>query len=114
MSRVLKAITLLVLTSSLFWFRETANAQYLTGAAKVKVVADIMQCCVREYDRKPNNMPRPYAEKYCQCYAEGVVDHLPAEEFKDADSPASNEAISREAKRCYQIVRDEIMRSISR
>jgi hypothetical protein len=114
MSRVLKAVTLLVMPLPLFWFQETANAQYLTGAAKVKVVADIMQSCIAEYDRKPNHMPRPYTEKYCQCYAQGLVDHLPAEEFKDADPAASNEAITGEAKRCYQIVRDEILRNISR
>jgi hypothetical protein len=114
MSSALKAITLLILASPLFWFRETANAQYLTGAAKVKAVADIMQSCMGEYDRKPNRMPRPYAEKYCQCYAEALVDRLPAEEFKDADSPASNEAITTEAKRCYQVIREEILQSIGR
>lgn len=101
------------LACPIFWFVETATAQYLTGAARTKAIGEIAQSCMGEYDRKPNRMPRPYAEKYCQCYAQGLVDHLPAGEFKDADSATSNDAINREAKRCYQNIRDEALRNIS-
>jgi hypothetical protein len=107
----LDAIALLTIASSLLWLYQSGNAdaQYLTGAARTTAIADIVQSCLAA--RNPR-MPLPYAEKYCQCYSQGLVDHLPAVEFRNADSPTSNVAIDREANRCYQIIRDEALRAI--
>jgi hypothetical protein len=88
-----------------------ANAQTLAGTARLKAISDIASSCIGSYGTGNSSvLPRPYAEKYCQCYAESLVDHLPAGEFKDVDSPTSKSAIDREGKLCYLKIREEALR----
>ena len=114
MSNTLKAFAILTLAWPLYWLEpEAAKAQYLTGAARATGITEIAKSCMDAHGTGNSGMlPRPYAEKYCQCYAEGLVDHLPADEFKDAVSPTANAAIDREGKRCYQIIRNEALQNV--
>jgi hypothetical protein len=98
----------------LYWLQETkpAEAQHLTGAVRTEGITSIKKSCMGEYERKNSDkVPRWFADKYCQCYAEGLLDTLSADELKNADSPRANTAIKEIGTRCYQNLKDEAMRN---
>jgi hypothetical protein len=102
----------------LYWLQNNtessadSNTEYLSGSDRTDFVAGTVNSCVKQAEMKANVIPRPSAEEYCKCYANGLADRLTMKELKEANSAVVDPVIQTEGKRCYQVIKDEATRSL--
>jgi hypothetical protein len=102
----------------LYWLQhntETAesNTDYLSGNDRTDFVAGTVNSCMKQYEIKGSGViPRPFAEEYCKCYANGLADRLTMKELREANSAVVDPVVQTEGKRCYQVIKDDAARSL--
>jgi len=113
------ADTVVAIAWPLYWLQgnEPAAAARLTGNDRSDFIAGVTDSCIKKPDNGITSVvPRPYADHYCQCYAEGLVDRLSPDELKDPDSDDNADntkrIIQEEQRRCYAVTKDEALRSL--
>jgi hypothetical protein len=109
------ADTVVTVAWPLYWLQgnEPATAARLTGSDRSDFIAGVTDSCIKKPDNGITSVaPRPYADHYCQCYAEGLAYRLSPDELKGPDTPTSKRIVQEEQRRCFQATKDEVTRDL--
>jgi hypothetical protein len=92
------------------------EAGHLTGSNRAQFVAGVADKCMSGYgkDERTSQIPRPFFEKYCQCYANGLADRASMNDLKEDNEAVMQPIIDAETKRCYAEIKAEAIRIITK
>jgi hypothetical protein len=92
--------------------RSAVSSKYLTGPARKSFIAGTVNGCMRDYGAGSTSIiPKPLFEKYCQCFAAGLADHVPASDLRSKDHTVTDPVVKADGDRCYAKIKEEALRN---